>query len=1005
MLPVLIAAVCPARQLSTRFYTTAGGLPRDEVTSVRADASGLIWFCTPEGLTRFDGVRFTTYSAAHGLPDSIANTLLTTRGGTYWVGTAFGIARFQPQPGVPRFWVHPGSPGIGAVEALVQDPAGSMWIASVAGLFRLANPDAPAPGRIEPLPALSGKPVRAIAAAGDGTVWAASRDGVFRVRPNGAVEQYGRVHGLPGVQALSVLVDRQGRVWVGLRLGLARMSSPDSPHPVFDRVFGLDDGLVGVRTHMLYETRDGHIWAGAAVALHELIPRGGSSIEVRAYLTAPAFRDHVVHSMAEDQEGNLWLATRDGGAIRLLRGSFETFTEGDGLSSPNVCAVFEDRRGQLHAINGRTQDISRFDGRSFVTVGPRYGVVPFNQGFRLGQIAFQARNGEWWIATDRGLFRFPRARRIEDLAWLNPVHVFGLADGLPNRAIFRIFEDSNGGVWIASQEGGLSRWDRATGSLRRVTEPRALNEPVVTGFAETPEGSLWIAAGSQLARYRHGEFTLFEAGRGPRRSRINALLVDRAGRLWLGFRQEGLGRIDSPGHPGFHVRLYSMSGGLSSNTVDCLAEDEFGRIYAGTPRGVDRLDPDSGAVRHYTADDGLFPGPVKVAHRDRAGRLWFGGVEGLSSLVPQRDEPARPPLAAISAIRVRGNPIPLSELGETHPAPFILQPSDNHVEIDFTGLAAASAGTLRYQYRLRGWNRTWSTPDPGRSVTYASLAPGAYRFDVRSVNPGGRVSEPAIAEFTVLAPLWRRPWFLAMLGACLAACFYGLHLRRLARVVEIERVRTRIATDLHDDIGSSLSQIAILSEVARRKTASGSAGVPDALDEIARTARELVDSMSDIVWAIDPGRDHMGGLLQRMRRFSEDLCGAADIGLSFDAPIEPHAEKGIAGAHLRRQVYLIFKESLNNAVRHSGCSGVHVAFSVSRSELRLRVEDNGRGFDPAAAIEGRGLKSIRERARRLGASVSWRAAGPGTAVELCAPLGRRRRHITGPHEHAAPGRA
>jgi signal transduction histidine kinase len=221
-------------------------------------------------------------------------------------------------------------------------------------------------------------------------------------------------------------------------------------------------------------------------------------------------------------------------------------------------------------------------------------------------------------------------------------------------------------------------------------------------------------------------------------------------------------------------------------------------------------------------------------------------------------------------------------------------------------------------------------------------------------------------------------------------------------VVELERMRTRIATDLHDDIGSSLSQIAILSEVVHRNARAGAPDANGILAEIAGTAREMVDSMGDIVWAIDPEHDHIGDLTHRMRRFAEDLCGAAEIGLTFRGP---DSGKGVAGALVRRQVYLVLKESLHNAVRHSGCDQVRIEFRADGGELHLTVADNGLGFDPAAASGGQGLKSIRERARRLGGSVEWRSGARGTTVEFRAPLGRSRRRISEPHEHAmASGR-
>src|SRR3989442_6840185 len=213
---------------------------------------------------------------------------------------------------------------------------------------------------------------------------------------------------------------------------------------------------------------------------------------------------------------------------------------------------------------------------------------------------------------------------------------------------------------------------------------------------------------------------------------------------------------------------------------------------------------------------------------------------------------------------------------------------------------------------------------------------------------------------------------------------------RLARLLEIERIRSRIATDLHDDVGATLSQIAVLSEVARRKTETDPNEVSGRLDRIAGAAREMVDSMSDLVWSIDPHRDHLSDLTNRMRRFAVEYAGAADIELHFAAP--PPEQDAVVGADLRRQVLLIFKEAVNNALRHSHCTEITIDFRIEKDWLALTVIDNGDGFDPAANAMGHGLSSMGRRARAMGGS--WEIAsqqGQGTRIEGRGSIGRRGR--------------
>src|SRR5262249_60497362 len=215
---------------------------------------------------------------------------------------------------------------------------------------------------------------------------------------------------------------------------------------------------------------------------------------------------------------------------------------------------------------------------------------------------------------------------------------------------------------------------------------------------------------------------------------------------------------------------------------------------------------------------------------------------------------------------------------------------------------------------------------------------------------------------------------------------------RVAQLVRMERIRLRIAQDLHDDIGSSLSQIAILSEVSRRRLGSEQHSVGESLSQIANTSRDLVDSMSDIIWAINPRRDRVSDLTQRMRGFASDVFTAREIEFSFRAP-----EGGLElrlDAGLRRQLYLIFKEAVNNAARHSRCTQAEIEFEVTQDRLLLRVRDNGRGFDPngdaATSRNGAGLVSMRERAEALSGEIEIiTQANSGTAVKLNLPLSPR----------------
>jgi two-component sensor histidine kinase len=564
-----------------------------------------------------------------------------------------------------------------------------------------------------------------------------------------------------------------------------------------------------------------------------------------------------------------------------------------------------------------------------------------------------------------------------------------------------LFEDSRGDVWISiistPAVSYLNRWERATGKFHyydsKDVASRADSAP--TAFQEDRSRNLWIGFyWGSLARYRDGKFDTFTKEDGVPAGMIRALHLDHLGRLWVATADGGLGRIDDPTQERPTFIRYATREGLSSDQITSITEDQWGRIYVGTGVGVDRLDPATGRVKRYTMADGLPNGFVNVSYRDRHNVLWFGTLQGLSKLVPTTDVPTKPPPILIQSVRVAGNELPISELGVTNLSNLEFEPNKNQLEIKFVSLGFLPGEVLRYQFILEGADQDWSSPTNLRVINYANLRPGSYRFRVRAVNADGLTSaEPAFIAFTIIPPVWQRWWFVGLMGLLIVATAHLIYRYHTRRLIELERVRTRIATDLHDDIGASLSKIAILSEVAGQELSTAAQSpAPNPLSEIAETSRECVDAMSDIVWAVNPQRDHLSDLTQRMRRFAEDLLDAKDIDFSIRSSLEERDVR--LGADLRREVFLIFKECVNNLAKHSGCHKAALAFSIDGPLLVVSIADDGSGFkydqpshNGRAGMGGHGLLSMQRRAQAIGGSLKISSEpGKGTSVTLKVPL-------------------
>ena len=1010
-----------AERLPVRSFTTADGLAHERVLRIVQDSRGFLWFCTVDGLSRFDGYRFTTYRAEDGLPDAAVNDLIETKQRIYWIATDKGLVRSNPRQNenpLAHFQVFGlgTEPATSIVRTLHEDSRGQIWIGTEDGLFRLQEQGGQVSFERIDLgpqpPGLEHFTVWAIADAGEEGLWLGTSLGLMQLTCAGRPVRY-RFAGInSATNVRAVLRASNGTIWLSLdtdllafdppaetsaaevqipadeplstRSGIAAASGNDSSFLPPGRAlrFGTRAGLNGTEVRALYQTGDGHIWAGTVGGAVEF-----DGVHFRDYDEAAGLSGNAINTLTEDNAGNLWLGSDTGGAMRIAHNGFVSYFTRDGLGHSWIGSIFEQDTGDLYVLSGQDV-INLFDGRRFTNVHVP-GRALLSGVFR---VALQDHLGAWWIAMPDGLYRFSKVARLSQLRNSAP-RIYSTRDGLDPGLIMRLFEDSRGDVWALTRAHGalaLAKWQRARQSWQHFTATDDLPPlDTASGFIEDRMGDLWISFGIHgLARFRDGRFEFIADPDGAAFTPMAALHLDASGKLWLFSGAGSLYACDDPTGTAPRFTKVPVPAELGRDTVTCMTSDQSGRLYFGGHRGVYRLNVQTGQLTHYTTAEGLSNNEVYTAFRDRRGALWFGTLDGLSHFTPEPDRTGAPPPILIGTLRIAGVSQPLSDLGETEVAKLELQPNQNQVQADFFGLSFRSGETLRYQYMLAGADRDWGAPTIQRSVTYANLKPGSYRFMVRAVDADGLVSQrPATFAFIVLPPLWERWWFVTLAVMALGAVAFLLYRYRVQQLVAMERIRTRIATDLHDDIGSSLSQVSVLSEVIRCRISPDPA-VSEPLTMIAGLSRDLVDSMNDIVWAINPRRDHLSDLTQRMRRFASDVFTAREIEFAFNAPDPRHNIK--LGAEMRREVFLIFKESINNMIRHSHCSQADIEFLLKDGWLELKLRDNGQGLDVDKSNEGTGLASMRERAAKLGGALEISShPGQGTVVKLRVPLARR----------------
>lgn len=1189
----LLTFAVHAERLPVKIYTSADGLGSGFINFALRDSRGFMWFCTRDGLSRFDGSRFVTYGLGNETSVPGMETIYEDRSGNYWISTTGGTYRFDPSQtsgadiSGPRLAAEFVMPQRGQ---FFEDSRGNFW-SNVFGFSRYTGRDGKHTFekldlKLPPQPG-SGFHISDFAETSDGSVWLNTSWGLVRLLPDGRnvhyPVEYGGLYANP-----SMLADKSGRIWLAatdriLVFKPEETSSFGDEQGLLIRPFNAGSSIElkpGDHVPMpqasgeiiqftnsdlnrfveysyakrVFQTSDGDVWITAEDYLLEF------SDNIYHLHTGAEGLPNVMARMAEDSAGNLWIAGQTGLA-RLDRGGLVTFGKPDGSNSDRFFSINEDTDGTVY-FTGRDFYLSRFADGKLVTVRP--AVEPNSNYLWTSRFSLRSSDGDWWMLTNRKLYRFAATDDFASLDRSQPKKIYTKADGLPGDAMFQIFEDSRGDIWVSTRtddargETGVARLRRGDEKFQTFGDADGL--PAGKAFsaaAEDRAGNIWFSFYSGgAARYNGSKFEVFEENKnGLPLNTLPDVLVDQKGRMWIASATGGVIRVDDPAAATPTFTPVTTRDGLSSNNIRSLTEDKFGRIYLGTVRGVDRLSPDTGFIKHYSVDDGLAADFVVDAHTDKKGDLWFATNNGVSRLVPQPEEKIAAPQIFLGGLRIAGEHQKISQLGTFELDPGDLSASQNNLQIDFFGLDFRAGETLRYQYKLEGADEEWSPPTDLHTVTFANLQPGSYRFLVRAVNSeGAQSASPAAVRFTILRPIYARWWFVALCGlaavgilltieryraarhrelsvsegrfrslveqspfgimilkpdgtirsvnqayldiwgggvtreqiltwdmrndeqllksgvveqigrafkgetvkgspvlydfnnssiplessdatprsAWLIGSVYpvkkadgelleviavledvtarktaeeGLARARLERLIELEQVRARIATDLHDDIGASLTQIAILSEVARQKTISSRSNgdsAPGPLDMIYSVSNDLVSTMSDIVWSINPQKDQLHDLTLRMRRFAADVLTARNIDLEFEAPDD--LEDFPLNSNLRREVFLIFKESINNVVKHSGATEVDVRFWVDSDEIFLTVRDNGKGFtgkqsgsngvsdigsqtQNPQSYGGNGLGNMKRRAAEMGGEFEIASEpGSGCTVRLRLPV-------------------
>jgi signal transduction histidine kinase/ligand-binding sensor domain-containing protein len=786
--------------------------------------------------------------------------------------------------------------------------------------------------------------ITCLAAGHDGEVFVGSSGGsIFRVRDGRPVQ-----HKLSHGRIYDLMEDVQGDLWVRVQDGLAKIRKENLEHER-DGDYAFANKIEVNYLGPMLQDRENNLWVGTA-------SQGLMKLADRSLLRFPLSSEAALLAAA-DSSGHIWVSARDEllEFFRDEKGRWRKFAHhlDDPDSAFSYLPMLVDNFSRLWIWKPLRRELRAYAVTSRRGLSSRLSLIKkIVQGRHIHEnplVSFYVdRKNRLWCGMDYVDVE------VVDLDHIRTVAVYGKGDAAPGHSIRAIYEDREGNIWLGDHHDGLS---------------------VLFADGKRP--------------YTFKKFTTTD---GLPDNGVRSIHQDRDGKIWIGTRHGGLALYENGA-----FRSVSMKQGLRSNAVWWIGDDDRGRLWLDTDAGIELVNRST--LQPFLPKSLLAAEGVRSAVCGLYGDEFFWSVDaaGLNIYEYTRDTiDSIPPPIYLKRVQVNGEMMPIRDKIE-------LSHLQNNCTIEYAGISLRDEKAVQYQYRLEGIDADWGAPTARREVAYAALRPGNYHFEVVAINGDGvKSAEPAELRFIIHPPLWERWWFVAGVALAIAGSLGGIvryaSIQKLKRRVqalereqailqEREQTRDRIARDLHDDVASTLGSIALYVETLKRQLRKAVPEAQAAMEKINNLALAAEEAMGDIIWSVSPQHDTLPDLLTRMRDIGMELCSTHRIDSDFHLP--ENLEPIRLADELRKNLYLIFKEGITNAVKHAQAKSITVEAKMSDGMFEMTIVDDGRGFaetrefTSSLPVRGHGLRNMKKRADEIGAEFLLQSTpGKGTAISL-----------------------
>ncbi len=995
----------------------ANGLSNNKVNCILQDTRGFTWIGTDDGLNRYDGNNFIVFKNIPGQSSSISGNTITDlhedKEGILWIATADGgITRYdrrlQPQKQFHQFKHHPGNTGsiaVNIVNALAEDKDGYLWLAtSGAGVLRFDKKK-----EVFVKPAGIGLwTIYDLCFDKNNMIWAGREGGsILKLHAKNlqwqADDRYSNVYAaMPHVVVTRLFKDSKDDIWFGSwDKAVYRQHAATGAEESFvynknnPFSFGNDEAIA------FNEDRQGRIWIGGkygGLYLYDPITHNFFNYRHNPAKEGTLSSDKV-NCIFMDATGIVWLGTDNGismynGAVQQFEQVFLPRLNNAGENEILIYDFFKTGEGALWIGTNKGIFIQEKDGR-FV-----YKKIMY-KGVELGITRFyKAGDGNMYMGTNYSLFLYDAATATVKL--LPNTEKDQVMSRLIESRIVSIIKDTIEGVpvlltapyghFFSYYDFNAQHWVSRKDSIKKILTRYSISDNLIRKILKSKDGQLW------LANAKNGLIALNKNGRGNTtfindpsqknsisNNNVFDIKEDVKNNLWISTYGGGLNYFDTRKKL-FHHFL------SANNLLEGLETDKDGNVWSISNGGLQKFDPHTQTFSFTALPDIEKTGGVKgYIYKDTTGKMYVAGKNYFIAFNPEQIiiEQKQPEvfLTDFSIFnRSFSHLLMQKEIALGH--------TQNFFTLHFAAPHYASSAPVQYSYMLQGVDKDWINAGASTLAPYTNLNGGEYIFKVRATTTPGTWSDKiTVMHIRIIPPFWKRWWFFVVLALIIAGIAYALYRYRINELLKRQAIRNKIAQDLHDSVGSTLSSISVYSQVAKiYKQKQQENELQHTLEKISDTSGEMIAEMNDIVWAINPRNDGMEKILQRMESFARPLLTTKNISCSF--MYDPSVTKLNLPMETRKNFYLIFKEAINNVLKYSDCKNMQVLLKHERTGIELKVKDDGKGFDTATmkqmaakSLSGNGLINMKRRAAEMkGQCTVESSPGKGTIVLLRFPI-------------------